>query len=159
MKHAVSIVIMAMILALAGCGTSTPSEPRADMFSVKVEMPEAARAGETFVVEGALANGSRSEWKIEHGADMFTYAVFDEEGNPVLQDGSKYVHMIGFGKVLEPDESYSNDGEGHVLPPNNELKLKAGSYTLVATAEFRIKHGGEDLPFKIQSKPYPLHVS
>lgn len=112
------------------------------------------------IYKGTLVNNSNSSWELEHGADMFTYDVYDMKGEPVLQDvKEQFVNAIGYMVTLEPNDSYSNDGEGHVFPKNNELKLQAGSYKIVSKAKFRIKHDFKYYDLEIQSAPFKIKVS
>ena len=94
------------------------------------------------------------------GADMFTYDVYDMKGELVLQDvKERSVNAIGFVVTLKPNNSYSYDGEEHVFPKYNELKLQAGSYEIVSKAKFRIKHDRKEFDFEIESTPFEIKVS
>jgi hypothetical protein len=161
MKHSVLIsCLFVIIIALAGCQSDTETIPKAKMFSIKVNTPKDLQADKLFIVNGTLVNNSNRSWEVEHGADMFTYDVYDMKGELVLQDvKERRVNLIGFLVTLKPNDSYSNDGEGHVFPKINELKLQAGSYKIVSKAKFRIKHDFKYYDFEIQSAPFKIKVS
>lgn len=152
------------MIVLVGC----QSNPTAKNFSVTVAAPKELKADELFIVTGTLVNHSDNPWDVLHGADMFTYDVFDSNGDrvsqgiePLMFEGNvvRIVDSIGFTKSLQPQEQYSNDGEGHVSPKNNEYILPAGNYTIVSKAKFRIKHEGIGNEFEIESEPLSIKVS
>lgn len=160
MKRFVLVSLLVIIITLVGCRSDAETIPEANMFSIHVEAPKAVQADELFVVEGTLINNSDSSWELHHGADMFTYDLYDINGERVLQDvGLRVVNDIGFMMTLKPDETYSNDGEGHVNPKNNEFTLPAGNYELVSKAIFRIKHRAKYYDFEIESAHLKIKVS
>lgn len=158
MKHFVSISLLVVIVTLVGCQSNTVTIPKAKMFSINVDAPKNLQADELFVVNGTLVNTSKSSWLIEHGADMFTYDIYDLHGELVLQDVTRSVDLIGFVMTLKPNETYSFNGEEHVQPKHNELTLPAGSYEIVSKAKFRIKHESKDFDFEIESLPLEIKV-
>lgn len=152
------------MIILVGC----QSDPKAKNFSVTVAAPEDLRTGELFILTSTLVNHSDNPWDVQHGADMFTYDVFDSNSDrvpqgiePLIIDVNEVrgVDSIGFTKTLEPKEQFSYNGEEHVHPNNNEYILPAGSYTIVSTAKFRIKQDGIDYEFEIESEPISIKVS
>lgn len=160
MKHSVLLILLVIIVTIVGCQSDTETIPEAKMFSINVEAPKDLQAVKPFVVNGTLVNNSDSSWEVEHGADMFTYDVYDMKGELVLQDvEERVVNGIGIVITLNPDDSYRYDGEGHVFPKYNELTLQAGSYKIVSKAKFRIKHGGKNNDFEIESPPLEIKVS
>lgn len=160
MKHYVLVSLLVIIITLVGCQSDTETIPKAKMFSINVDAPKDLQADELFVVEGTLVNNSDSSWEVEHGAAMFTYVVYQVNGEPILQDAVlRSVDDIGMIKFLKPDETYSNDGEGHVNPKNNEFTLQTGSYEVVSKAKFTIRHGGKKYEFEIESPPLKIKVS
>ena len=160
MKHSVLVSLLVILITLVGCQSDTETIPKAKMFSIKVDTPKDLQADKLFVVNGALVNNSNSSWEVEHGADMFTYDVYDMKGELVLQDvKQRGVNAIGFMIALKPNDSYSYDGEGHVFPKYNELTLQAGNYEIVSKAKFRIKHEGKNYDFEIESTPFKIKVS
>ncbi|MEV5026657.1 hypothetical protein [Paenibacillus sp. LPE1-1-1.1] len=160
MKHSVLVSLLVIIITLVGCQSDIETIPKAKMFSIKVDTPKDLQADKLFIVNGALVNNSNSSWELEHGADMFTYDVYDMKGELVLQDvKERFVTGIGRGITLNPNGSYSHDGEGHVFPKYNELTLQAGSYEIVSKAKFRVKHGGKNYDFEIESTPFVIKVS
>lgn len=160
MKRYIFVSLLVMIITIVGCRSDAETIPEANMFSINVDVPKGLQADELFVVKGTLINNSDSSWEIEHGADMFTYDVYKINGERVLQGvGLRVVNDIGFMMSLKPDETYSNDGEGHVHPKNNEFTLPAGNYEFVSKAEFRIKHGDKYYEFEIKSTNHKIKVS
>jgi hypothetical protein len=160
MKRYVLVSLIVILITLIGCRIDSETIPNANMFSINVDAPKALQADELFVVKGTLINNSDSSWEVEHGADMFTYVVYNINGERVLQDvGLRVVNDIGFMMSLKPDETYSNDGEGHVHPKNNEFTLQAGNYEVISKAEFRIKHGNKYYEFEIDSPHLKIKVS
>jgi hypothetical protein len=114
---------------MVGCQSNTEVEPKAKMFSIKAHTPNNLQANEVFVVNSSLINNSNSSWEIEHGADMFTYEVYDMKGKLVQQDvKERFVDAIGYVTTLNPNDSYSYDEGEHVSPKYNELLLQEGSY-------------------------------
>lgn len=168
MKRNLSICLFVVIMTLVGCSNSTVTTPDAGMFNIIVDTSTDLQAGESILLTGKLVNHSDSSWELEHGADMFTYDVYDSNGNrvsqsvePLMVEGNivRMVNSIGFMKSLQPMEQYSNDGEGHVYPKNNEYILPAGNYTIVSKAKFRIKHDGTGYEFEIESEPLSIKVT
>lgn len=160
MKHSILVSLLVIIITLVGCQSDTETIPKAKMFSIKVDTPKDLQADKLIIVNGALVNNSNSSWEVEHGADMFTYDVYDIEGELVLQDvKQRTVNGIGFRITLKPNDSYSYDGEEHVFPKYNELTLQAGSYEIVSKAKFRVKYGGKNYDFGIKSTPFKIKVS
>lgn len=160
MKYSVLVSLLVIIITLIGCQSDTETIPKAKMFSIKVDTPKDVQADKLFVVDGSLVNNSNSSWEVEHGADMFTYDVYDMKGELVLQDvKERSVNAVGFVVALKPNNSYSYDGEEHVFPKYNELTLQAGSYEIVSKARFRIKHDGKEFDFEIESTPFEIKVS
>lgn len=138
----------------------TETIPTTKMFSIKVDTPKNLQSNKLFVVNSSLINNSNSSWEVEHGADMITYDVYDMKGELVLQDvKERSVNAIGIRVTLQPNDSYSYDGEEHVSPKYNELALQAGSYEIVSKAKFRIKHDGKEFDFEIESTPFEIKVS
>lgn len=134
--------------------------PDESMFRIEVTVPPGITAEQPFKAEGALINKSPTAWEMEHGADMFTYSIYDGNDRPVLQEWNTIaVTSIGIGTTLSPDAAYSYDGREHTSIPLNELTVKEpGEYTVVAHAQFTIRYEGKSYHFKISSDPYEFNV-
>lgn len=159
MKRHVLVSLLIIIITLVGCQNDTETLPKAKMFSIKLDTPKDVQADKLFVVNGSLFNNSNSSWIVEHGADMFTYDVYDKNRELVLQDvKGRFVHSTGFVITLKPNDSYSYDGVEHVFPKYNELTLQAGSYEIVSKANFSIKHVDKEFEFEIESTPFEIKV-
>jgi len=156
------------MIVLVGCQSDQKSTPVANNFSLHVDAPEDLQAGELFIITGTLVNQSDNTWDIQHGAAMFTYDVFDSNGDEVSQgieplmfesNVVRIINDIGFIKSLQPQEQYSNDGEDHVSPKNNKYILPTGNYTIVSKAKFRIPYDGTGYEFEIESEPLSIKVT
>lgn len=159
MKHFVLLsCLLVLIVTLDGCQSETETIPKAAIFSINVDAAENVQAGKPFIVKGTLVNNSKRTWELQHGADMFTYDVYNRKGKLVLHDIVR-IDAIGIVGTLKPNEGYSYDGEGHVHPKMNELTLQAGSFEIVSIAKFRIKHDGKVFDFDIESPPLKIKIS
>lgn len=134
--------------------------PDESMFRIEVAVPPDITAEQPFKVEGALINKSPTAWEMEHGADMFTYSVYDGNDKPVEQDKKTIaVTSIGIGTTLSPNAAYSYDGRDHTSIPLNELAVKEpGKYTVVAHAQFTIRYEDKSYHFNLSSDPYEFNV-
>lgn len=139
---------------------SPTGEPTEAMFNVDMQIPDRIEAGQPFEVEGSLVNLSDRDWEISHGAAMFTYSVFNDNGEPVpREDRIIAVNDIGLGTTLQPNKKYRYDGEGHVSVKLYELTIKnPGSYRIVGQAEFRIVDDNKSYELGIKSDPQDIVV-
>ncbi|RXZ79954.1 hypothetical protein EBB07_20565 [Paenibacillaceae bacterium] len=138
-------------------------EPAAEESGLIVEMikPDQLRAGKPFKLVAELVNTSAAAQEIQHGADMFTYQIFDANGGLVMEEVSMRMRDdIGFMRTLKPGSRYTTDGEGHVSPPLDTRTIdKSGNYTIIATAEFRVTHEGANAKqVKLVSEPIEVVV-
>ncbi|TYP69495.1 BsuPI-related putative proteinase inhibitor [Paenibacillus methanolicus] len=155
---AAALLLLAVVIVV-GCSRSDGKEPEAGGIAVGIEVPESIRAGEPFRVQGTLTNRDKQSRKIDHGADLFTFEVADEQGKTVqVYNGEQIINMIGYNVTLNPGETYSFDSEEHVLPRLDELTLAAGRYEIVALAKYRVKNGGTGQTVEVRSEPVNVTV-
>lgn len=136
------------------------NEPSESMFRIELQSPPTITAGETFEVKGYLVNQSETAWDIFHGADMFTYTIYDDAGKPLPNhEGMISVNDIGLGTTLQPNSKYNYDGEQHVSSKLYQLSVdQPGKYKIVGQAEFYITFDNKSHRFQIQSEPLEVNV-
>ncbi|MCZ6911107.1 MAG: hypothetical protein O7C56_09720 [Rickettsia endosymbiont of Ixodes persulcatus] len=137
------------------------SGPSESMFSIEITIPEELAAERSFDVKGFLINTSNKSWNISHGADMFTYSLYNDDEELVPRKEKMIaVNDIGIGTILKPNSKYNYDGEDHVSVKLYELTVKEpGEYKIVGEAKFRINYNNRVYEFLIKSKPYEVKIS
>ncbi|WP_424769419.1 hypothetical protein [Paenibacillus sp. sgz302251] len=159
LKHPVIVILLLILTTMVGCQSDTEAVPKAEMFGIMVQTSRNLQANEVFSVNSSLINNSKSSWKIEHGASMFTYEAYDMNGKLVQQNvKERFVDAIGYVTTLNSKDSYSYDEGEHVSPKYNELLLQEGSYEVISKAKFRIKKDEKEFDFEIESKPFKIDV-
>jgi hypothetical protein len=156
------IICCLLVIILAGCQSkSDPTMPKATMFSVNVDVPDDLKVTEPFLLNGALVNNSNQSWEIQHGADMFTYDVYDMNGDLVLQDITQVIEGVEIVHTFKPKDIYSYDKtEFENNYKFNEITLYiARSYKVVAKAKFNIKHSGKNMEFEVISPPLKITLT
>lgn len=140
--------------------TEPEDGPSESMFRIEMQVPEEIKAGQSFEVKGFLINTSNHDWDIFHGAGMFTYAIYDDQGELVPRNEKMIaVNDIGIGTTLKPNSKYNYDGQGHVSTKLYELKVnKRGQYEIICQAEFSINYNDKVYEFQIQSDPQAIKV-
>jgi len=130
------------------------------IFSLEMIIPSDIHINQPFEIKGLLCNNSDRKVEIQHGADMFTYVVYNSDGVEVPSErGSYTINDIGIGALLKPNSKYSYDGGEHISMKLNEIVLEQpGIYSIVAQAEFHVTSSGENSRVSIKSEPYEIKL-
>jgi hypothetical protein len=112
-----------------------------------------------FKINGFLKNNSNHSWEIFHGAGMFSYQIYDENGNPIPREGELFVNGIGMRKSLKSHEVYRNNGEEQRSREFYEFTINnAGNYKVRTIVKFRINHDQAYYEQEITSDFYEFSV-
>ncbi|HIW34305.1 MAG TPA: hypothetical protein IAA29_16100 [Candidatus Paenibacillus intestinavium] len=118
MKRNLSVCLFVVIMTLVGCPNSIVTTPDASMFNITIDTPTNLQAGESILLTGKLVNHSDSSWELEHGADMFTYDVYDSNGEYILPAGN-------YTNVSKAKFRIKHDGSGNEFEIESEpLSIK-----------------------------------
>ena len=118
------------------------------------------QVNQPFKINGFIKNTSNRTWQLAHGAEMFTYEIFDDEGKLVPNlENFLFKNDIGFVKELKPGEIYRYNGEEHRSKEYYEFTInKAGNYKARTTVNFRAANEKIDHNLKIISNFYEFSV-
>lgn len=147
-KFLLATIVFFMLFSMIGC--SKAIVPNADMFEAGNDELINIKANQSFQITGYLKNNSKQEWNISYGADMFTYEIYDKDGNIVKQDYEMlFVNSIGYSSEIKPKTEYRDNGEDQRSKEYYEFNIdKPGKYTIMTTVKFRIN----DEEFQITSE-------
>ncbi|NGM83481.1 hypothetical protein G5B47_13750 [Paenibacillus sp. 7124] len=140
--------------------TEQTKEPSQSMFRIDMQVPKTIKVGDSFEVKGFLINTSNTVWSIFHGADIFTYAIYDNKGELIPRhEDTIAVNDIGISTTLKPNSKYKYDGQEHVSTKLYKLTVnKPGEYKIIGQAEFNINYNNKDYEFQIKSEPQEIIV-
>jgi len=124
-----------IVILMSGCTNNRISE---NNFQVGIDEIKNVKANEVFEINGYLKNKSNRTMNISHGSDMFTYEVYDEDGNPVPPNRTiLYRNDVGYSMEIKPNEEYRNNGEGQrSIEYYQFLIQKPGNYEVKTNVEF-----------------------
>jgi hypothetical protein len=140
MKKIISFISIAILsFFLIGC---TQSKPNEKMFEVGIDDINDIKLNQEFEITGYLKNNSKYKWGINHGSGMFTYEIFDSEGNPVRQENNiLFRNDVGYLHEIKPKDIYRNNGQDQRSKEYYEFVIdKPGNYTVKSKAEFWIQN-------------------
>lgn len=140
MKELRIIVFLTVLSVLLVNCNDQKVVPNKEMFSVGIDELTDIKVDQPFTINGFLKNESKYSFKINHGADMFRYQVYDENGNPIPREGGmSFVNAVGWVIDLKSQEDYRNNGEEQRSNELYEFSIfKAGKYKATVTAKFTI---------------------
>ncbi|WP_168122418.1 hypothetical protein [Paenibacillus sp. HB172176] len=152
MKNVI-LITLAILLLSVWSGCSKEINPNANMFEVGSDKLKSVKVSQSFQITGFLKNNSNQKWNISHGAGMFTYEIYDGDGNLVKQDHNiLYRDDIGYLDELKPKTEYRNNGEEHRSKEYYEFKIdKPGVYKIKTRAIFWVRNGEETDKFDLSS--------
>ncbi|CAM3153348.1 hypothetical protein PASE110613_17880 [Paenibacillus sediminis] len=141
---------------------STPTEtsPNESMFEVGIDELADIKVNHKFEITGFIKNNSVFSWEISHGSGMFTYEIFDKEGNAVKQENKiLFRNDIGYVTKMKSNDIYRNNGIGQRSKEFYEFVIKKpGKYKVISKAEFQIKNEDKEIQEFITSKAYEFIV-
>jgi hypothetical protein len=154
----ITFIIISLILVSCNDQKVIPNEK---MFSVGIDELTNIHENQSFKVNGFLKNRSKYSWKINHGADMFTYQIYDENDILVpIEADMIFVNSIGFTRDLNAHGIFRYNGEEHRSNEAYEFTIKkAGKYKVRVTAKFAVQVVQNKFDQKITSDFYELIVN
>ncbi|MDI4649734.1 hypothetical protein [Cohnella hashimotonis] len=148
--------VVLLLILLCGCN-SNETLPEDSVFSVDFEIPAQAAAGQAFDAKAFITNGSRKEWSISHGVDVFTFEIRNREGQLVEQKGTVVVISLGISSKLVPKKPYSYTDD-HSEQFRRLSISKPGHYFITAKANFRIEEKDTQRDISLTSKPKEIII-
>ncbi len=155
MKTMKKIILFTLLLSLLFIVTACSKETTPDekMFEVGSDDLTNIQASQPFQISGYIKNRSNHKWDISHGAGIFTYEIYDSDGNLVKQDYDMlFTNSIGYVSELKPKMEFRNNYEEHRNKEFYEFQIeKPGTYKVKTIATFRIENGDEQVEFVLSS--------
>lgn len=140
----IKVVIFSMLVSafLVSCNQSAH---KPNDYEVIIDDLGAIFVAQAFQPQAVLKNNTDHTLEITHGADIFTYEIYDNEDVLVEQENLILVQNdIGYNVKLEANQSYKNNGEGHRSKEYYQFILNTpGQYRLKAKAVFYVNHEGK----------------
>lgn len=159
MNKVLKLVFLILVVgSIISC--SKPSQPNGNMFEVGVDELTSVQANQPFQITGYLKNTSKYSWKITHGAGLFTYELYDMNGDNVPSESKmRFQNDIGLLNEINSNEAYRNNYGEHRSREFFEFVIhEPGQYRVKAKAEFTISHEQKDYEFEIFSDNYEFTV-
>ncbi|TLS49806.1 hypothetical protein FE782_22625 [Paenibacillus antri] len=151
----IKIVISALLLliTLSACTSDIESETHDSIFQVGVDELKNVKANEAFEIIGYLKNKSKRTLEVSHGSGMFTYEIYNEDGDQILPNTTIFIRNdIGYMVELKADEEYRNNGEGQRSKEYYEFVIhEPGYYKVKMHVEFSINNEGKQEQINISS--------
>jgi hypothetical protein len=146
----ITLSLMLLFIVTACSKETTPDEK---MFEVGSDDLTNIQASQPFQISGYIKNKSKHKWDISHGADIFTYEIYDSDGNLVKQEYDMlFTNSIGYLSELKPKTEFRNNYEEHRSKEYYEFQIeKPGTYKVKTIATFRIENGDERVEFVLSS--------
>jgi len=152
MKKVILITLSLFLFSIV-TGCSEEINPNENLFEVGSDELKSIKTNQPFQITGFVKNNSKQKWDISHGAGMFTYEIYDSDGNLVEQDNDfLYRNDIGYLDELKPKTEYRNNGEEQRSKEYYEFKInKPGVYKIKTEAKFQVRNGEEIEEFYVSS--------
>lgn len=149
----VIIITVSLFLLTVMIGCSKEFNPHANMFEVGSDELKSIKTNQPFQINGFVRNNSNQKWNISHGAGMFTYEIYDADGNLVKQNNDfLFRNDIGYLSELESKTEYRNNGEEQRSKEYYEFKIaKPGKYKVKTKVEFQVRNGDATEEFDLSS--------
>ncbi|OBR65187.1 hypothetical protein A7K91_00465 [Paenibacillus oryzae] len=144
-------LLLSLLFIVTACSKETAPDEK--MFEVGSDDLTNIQASQPFQINGYVKNKSNHKWDISHGADIFTYEIYDSEGNLVKQDYDMlFTNSIGYVSELKPKAEFRNNYEEQRNKEYYEFQIeKPGTYKVKTIATYRIENGDEKVEFVLSS--------
>lgn len=156
----VFMIILSSMLFIMMIGCSTKMSPDASTFEVGNDELLNININQPFQINGYIKNKSNQNWKITHDASIFTYEIYDADGNLIKpQSNLLFRDDIGLLAEINPRSEYRNNGEGYRSKEYYEYMIdKPGKYKIKTSAKFQIRHVEASEEFNLSSSLYEFVV-
>jgi len=137
MRMKIKLSLLLLIVILSACTNNNTSE---NIFQVGIDEIKNVKVNEAFEIKGYLRNNSKQTMNISHGSGMFTYEVYDEDGNQIIPNSTiLFQNDVGYSVKINSNEEYRNNGDGQrSIEYFQFLIQKPGNYKVKTNVEFRI---------------------
>lgn len=160
-KLNVKIMILILFLILPACSPSNEKDASDSIFQVGVDDIANIKFNETFQFVGYLKNSSKKAVEISHGSGMFSYEIYNEEGERILPNGNVLLeHAIGYQVELRPGEVYRNNGQDQRSKEYYQFVIhQPGNYKVKTNVEFMMNNDGKQKKISLssESKEFQVH--
>lgn len=149
MKVVTLSIIVSTLLVSCSQASHKPND-----YEVVVDDLGTIFVAQAFQPQGILKNNTDHTLEFTHGADMFTYVIYDDEDVLVKQENRILVQNdIGYSVKLEANQSYKNNGEEHRSKEHYQFTLNTpGQYRMKAKAVYYVNHEGRMEKKEIESR-------
>ncbi|MGO4530364.1 hypothetical protein AB4Z30_14880 [Paenibacillus sp. 2TAF8] len=159
-KLNVKIMILILFLILPACSPNNEKDPSNSIFQVGIDEIEDVKVNEVFQIVGYLKNSSSRSVEISHGSGMFSYEIYDEDGERILPNGNVLLeHAIGYQVEIRSGEEYRNNGQEQRSKEYYEFVIhEPGNYKVKMHVEFMMNNEGKQKKISLSSESKEFKV-
>ncbi len=161
-KLNIKIMILILFLILPACSPNNEKEkdPPDSIFQVGVVEIENVKVNKLFQIVGYLKNSSNRSVEISHGSGMFSYEIYNEDGERILPNGNVLLeHAIGYQVEIRSGEEYRNNGQKQRSKEYYEFVIhQPGNYKVKTNVEFMMNNDGKQKKISLSSESKEFKV-
>ncbi|WP_434752328.1 hypothetical protein [Paenibacillus amylolyticus] len=159
-KLNIKVMTLILFLILTACSASNEKDPSNSIFQVGLDEIENVRVNETFQIVGYLKNSSKKTVEISHGSGMFSYEIYNEDGERILPNATVLLeNAIGYQVEIRPGEEYRNNGQDQRSKEYYEFVIpQPGNYKVKTNVEFMMDNDGKQKKISLSSESKEFKV-
>ena len=159
-KLNVKVMILILFLILSACSPNNEKDPSNSIFQVGIDKIENVKVNEVFQIVGYLKNSSNRSVEISHGSGMFSYEIYNEDGERILPSANVLLeHAIGYQVVIRSGEEYRNNGQEQRSKEYYEFVIhQPGNYKVKMHVEFMMNNEGKQKKISLSSESKEFKV-
>ncbi|SCY87244.1 hypothetical protein SAMN05720606_11119 [Paenibacillus polysaccharolyticus] len=159
-KLNIKVLSLILLLILPSCSASNEKDPSDSIFQVGVDEIANIKVNKPFQIVGYLKNSSNRSVEISHGSGMFSYEIYNEDGERILPNGNVLLeHAIGYQVELQPGEEYRNNGQDQRSKEYYEFVIhQPGNYKVKTNVEFMMNNDGKPKKISLSSESKEFKV-
>ncbi|MCM3131222.1 hypothetical protein M3629_00395 [Paenibacillus polysaccharolyticus] len=159
-KLNIKVMTLILFLILPACSASNEKDPSDSIFQVGVDEFANIKVNKPFQIVGYLKNSSNRSVEISHGSGMFSYEIYNEDGERILPNVNVLLeHAIGYQVEIRSGEEYRNNGQKQRSKEYYEFVIhQPGNYKVKTNVEFMMNNDGKPKKMSLSSESKEFKV-